>query len=78
MNGVGRNLSERGDNANWNEIASAIVSVMKTKAGMKNGGGPAGYEGAGQTEEDFKQENDGINSKQCNFNRSVIIKMSEL
>lgn len=32
---VGRNLSERGDSANWNEISGAIVAVMKTKAGMK-------------------------------------------
>ena len=32
---VGRNLSERGDSANWNEISGAIVAVMKTKSGMK-------------------------------------------
>ena len=32
---VSRNLSEREDSANWSEIANAIVSVMKTKTGMK-------------------------------------------
>ena len=32
---VTRNLSERGDSANWNEISGAIVAVMKTKAGKE-------------------------------------------
>ena len=32
---IGRNLSERGDSANWNEISGAIVAVMKTKAGKE-------------------------------------------
>ena len=32
---VGRNLSARGDNANWNESSGAIVAVMKTKAGKE-------------------------------------------
>ena len=44
----------------------------------ENGGGSAGYEGAGQTDEDFKEEVNGIYRKQCNFNRPVITKMSEL
>ena len=32
---VTRNLSERGDSANWNEISGTIVAVMNTKSGMK-------------------------------------------
>ena len=30
-----RNLSEREDSANWNEIAGAFVAVIKTKAGKE-------------------------------------------